>query len=339
MIARLILRRLAMLVFVLFGVVMLTFFISRLIPTDPARLIAGDFASDEVVESIRVELGLDKTIIEQFFIYMGDLLQGDLGISITTGQPVLQDLATYAPATIELALAAMLVAVFGGIILGVLSAVYKDGWVDNLVRIVALVGVSTPSFWLALLFLLLFYGQLGWFPAGGRIDPTLEPFRQITGLYLVDTLLALRFDAFASALSHLILPASCLGLINMGIFARLIRASLLEELGRVYIRTMRSVGLSPREVVFRHALPNALTPFVTELGLSFAAMLTGAVVTEAIFGWPGMGGYILQATQSLDFPAIVGFTIIVGVIYAVLNLIIDIVYMFLDPRLRKGAVK
>lgn len=339
MILKLIARRLAMLVFVLFGVVVLTFFISRLIPTDPARLIAGDFASEEVVEQIRAELGFDRTLFEQFWIYLGDLLQGDLGTSITTGQPVLQDLATYAPATIELAVVAMLIAVVGGIVLGVLSAVYKDGWIDNLVRVVALTGVSTPSFWLALLFLLLFYGTLGWFPAGGRIDPTLVPFERVTGLYLVDSLIALRPDAFFSALSHLMLPASCLGLITMGVFARLIRASLLEELGRAYIRTFRSIGLSERRLVFGHALPNALTPFITQLGLSFAAMLTGAVVTEAIFGWPGMGGYILQATQSLDFPAIIGFTVMVGVIYAVLNLIIDIVYLFLDPRLRKGAVK
>lgn len=336
MIARMIIKRLGLMVFVLFGLVIVTFAISRLIPTDPARLIAGDFASEEVVEQIRVELGFDKSLFEQFWIYLTELLRGDLGISITSGQPVLQDIATYAPATLELAVFAMVIAVIGGITFGVLSAVYKDGWIDQTVRLIAMAGVSTPSFWLALLLLLLFYGQLGWLPSGGRIDPTLELFPRITGLYTIDSLIAGRIDAFASAIMHIFLPALCLALITMGGFARLVRASLLEELGRSYVRTARSIGLTQRQIVLRHALPNALTPFVTQLGLSFAAMLTGAVVTESIFGWPGMGGYILQATETLDFPAIMGFTIIVGIIYATMNLLIDLIYLLIDPRLRKG---
>lgn len=337
MIARMILKRLGLMIFVLLGLVIVTFTISRLIPTDPARLIAGDFASDDVVEQIRSELGFDKSLFEQFWIYLTDLARGDLGISITSGQPVLKDIATYAPATIELAVFAMLIAVIGGIVFGVLSAVFKDGWIDQTVRLIAMAGVSTPSFWLALLLLLLFYGQLGWFPSGGRIDPTLELFPRLTGLYTIDSLLAGRLDAFASAISHIFLPALCLALITMGGFARLVRASLLEELGRSYVRTARSIGLSSTQVVVRHALPNALTPFITQLGLSFAAMLTGAVVTESIFGWPGMGGYILQATETLDFPAIMGFTIIVGIIYATMNLVIDLIYLLIDPRLRRGA--
>lgn len=336
MIARMILKRLGLMVFVLFGLVVVTFTISRLIPTDPARLIAGDFASEDVVEQIRVELGFDKSLFEQFWIYLTDLLKGDLGTSITSGQSVLHDIATYAPATIELAIFSMAIAVIGGIIFGVLSAVYKDGWIDQTVRIIAMVGVSTPSFWLALLLLLLFYGELGWLPSGGRIDPTLELFPRLTGLYTIDSLLAGRLDAFASTISHILLPALCLALITMGGFARLIRASLLEELGRSYIRTVRSIGLRQAQIVWRHALPNALTPFITQLGLSFAAMLTGAVVTESIFGWPGMGGYILQATETLDFPAIMGFTIIVGIIYASMNLVIDLIYLLIDPRLRRG---
>lgn len=336
MISQMILKRLGLMVFVLFGLIVVTFVIARLIPTDPARLIAGNFASEAVVEQIRVELGFNKSLWEQFWIYFNGLIRGDFGTSITSGQPVLQDLATYAPATIELAITAMLIAMAGGIGFGVLSAVYKDGWIDQAVRLIAMAGVSTPSFWLALLMLIVFYGELGWFPAGGRIDPSLDLFTPVTGLYAIDSLLAGRIDAFASALSHIFLPATCLALITMGGFARLIRASLLEELGRSYVRTLRSIGLSQMQIVVRHALPNALTPFVTQLGLSFAAMLTGAVVTESIFGWPGMGGYILQATETLDFPAIMGFTIMVGLIYAVMNLAIDILYLLIDPRLRKA---
>ncbi len=335
MIIRTIALRLALMGFVLAGLILITFIISRLIPTDPARLIAGDYASPDVVAAIRQELGLDKPLIDQFRIYVEGLLRGDLGTSITSRRPVIDDLARFAPATIELALSAMTLSVAGGLIFGVLSAVYKDSWIDQLVRLIAMVGVSTPSFWLALLLLLFFYGQLDLFPAGGRIDPDLAALPQPTGLYMIDGALALRGDVLSSALAHLFLPSLCLALITTGGFARLIRASLLEELGRSYVRTARAIGLTRWRTVLRHALPNALTPFVTQLGLSFAGMLTGAVVTESMFGWPGMGGYILQATETLDFPAIMGFTLVVGVIYAVLNLVIDLCYLLLDPRLRE----
>ncbi|MEO1658926.1 MAG: ABC transporter permease [Pseudomonadota bacterium] len=327
-------QRLMLLGVVLLGLTMVTFVISRLIPTDPARLIAGDYASEEVVEGIRVELGLNDPIPVQYGRYIGDVAQGDLGISIRTGRPVLRDLAAYFPATLELTLAAMLIAITFGIALGVLSAIYKDGWVDQFVRLFALVGFSTPSFWLALLLIYLFYGQLGLLPAGGRIDPLLDDFSHPTGLLLIDSLLALRLDAFVSAAAHLILPAMSLAFIMIGGFARLVRASVLEELRRDYVRTARSFGLTERRVVVRHVLPNALNPFVTQLGVYFGAMLTGAVVVESMYAWPGLGSYILQAIESLDFPAIMGFTLMTGFIYVLINLSVDLLYLAINPELR-----
>lgn len=334
---RLVLGRLSTLGFVLLGLSLVTFIISRLVPTDPARLIAGDMAPQSVVESIRAELGFDRPVIEQYWIYLQQLASGQLGTSIQTGRPVISDLLTYAPATIELAVCALLIAVTAGCALGILSARYQNGAVDHVARLTALLGVSTPSFWLALVLVIVFYGELGVLPAGGRLDPLLSGMPSPTGFMLIDSLLALRFDAFFSALAHLALPAICLGLITMGTLARLVRASLLEELGKPYILTARALGVRPMTIVIRHALPNALGPFVTQLGLSFAALLTGAVVTESIFGWPGLGSYILQAAQSLDFPAIMGFTLFVGVIYVLINLLIDLVYLWLNPELREAA--
>lgn len=335
MIAKTLVRRLSLMIFVLLGLTVITFAISRLIPTDPARLVAGDYASEEVVEQIRVELGFDQPLWTQFFLYLQDLASLDLGTSLATGQPVLSDLAQFAPATVELAAFAMLLATLGGVGLGIAAALYKDRWPDQVIRLFAMGGVSMPSFWLALVLVIAFYGNLGILPSGGRIDPALADFDRVTGFYLIDTLMAGQPAAFFSALAHIVLPAVCLAIINMGAFARLIRTSLLEEVGKPYVTTLKSMGLSRRRIIYAHVLRNAITPFVTQLGLAFAAMLTGAVVTEAIFGWPGMGGYILQATESLDFPAIMGFTLVVGVVYAVMNLVIDLAYLAIDPRLRR----
>lgn len=335
-IGRLVRDRLALLVLVLLGVSVITFAISHLIPSDPARLIAGDFASPETVESIRQELGLDRPLPVQYGRYLASLLRGDLGVSIRSGVPVAAELWRYFPATLELTLVAMVLSGVLGVLFGVLAAAYRDRWPDHVLRLLALTGVSTPSFWLALVLIYVFFGMFGWFPAGGRIDPSLADFPRVTGLYTVDSLLALRPDAFLSTLHHLLLPAVSLSILNLGAFSRLVRASMLEELGKDYVLTARAAGLSGGSVFCRHALRNALIPFVTVFGLSFGYLLTGAVVTEAVFTWPGMGSYILEAIDSLDFPAIMGFTVFTGALYVLVNLVVDLVYLLLDPRQRVG---
>ena len=331
-IVRVIRERIALLGLVLVGVTLVTFTITVLVPTDPARLIAGDYASAETVEMIRSDLGLDEPLLTQYWRYLAATVQGDFGISVRTGRPVVEELLKYFPATVELTLFAMLLSGILGVLLGVVSAVFRDRWIDHAIRLLSLTGISTPSFWLALVLIYFFYGALDWFPAGGRIDPSLADFPRITGFYTIDSLLALRGGAFLSALHHLALPALCLSIVNMGAFARLIRASMLEELDRDYIRTAKAAGLGRRSIFFRHALRNALIPFVTVFGLSIGHLLTGAVVTEAIFTWPGMGSYILEAINSLDFPAIMGFTVFTAIIYVVVNLIVDVLYLVLDPQ-------
>lgn len=329
--------RVLSLVLVLAGVSAVTFTISHLIPADPARLIAGDLASPATVEAIRQQLGLDQPLVVQYGRYVQGLLRGDLGTSIRSGVPVARELAQYFPATLELTLVAMGLSGVLGVLLGVLSAAWANRWPDHLLRLVALVSVSVPSFWLALMLVYLGFGLLGWFPAGGRIDPHLADIPRVTGLYTVDSALALRWDGLASALHHLALPALSLSLLNLGNFSRLVRASVLEELGRDYVLTARAAGLGAASVFFRHVLRNALIPFVTVFGLSFGHLLTGAVVTEAIFTWPGMGSYILEAISSLDFPAIMGFTVATSVLYVFANLAVDLVYLALDPRQRVPA--
>lgn len=328
---RFFLERLIGLVLALLGVSAITFAISYLIPTDVARMIAGDFASEETVAAIREELGLNRPMWAQYLIYMRNLLSGDFGVSIQTGQAILGDLLFYLPATAELALSALFLAVIVGVPLGVVSAIYEGRWPDHVIRFFSLVGISTPSFWLGLMLVLLFYGVLGWLPAGGRLPPEHFALTAVTGFYTIDALLAGDIDLFVDVLRHLALPSLSLTFLLMGGFVRLIRAGMLETLREDYIRTVRAAGVGHWRVVIRHALPNALIPFVTALGLSLANLLTGAVVTEVIFMWPGMGSYILEAASALDFPVIMGFTVIAAVIYVLANFVVDLAYIRLDP--------
>ncbi|MBD1587149.1 ABC transporter permease [Pseudomonas typographi] len=320
---------------VVVGVSLITFVISHLIPGDPARLIAGDRASDDIVASIRHQLGLDLPLYQQYLHYMGDLLHGDLGTSIRTHRPVLDDLRRFFPATVELALAALLLSVLVGVPLGVLSAVYPNRLVDQVARTVAVAGISTPAFWLGLGLIVVFYGHLGWLPGGGRLGEGTEAPAPVTGLYLVDSLLAGDWAAFRSAATHLLLPAVTLAFVNLGVITRQIRAAMLEQLGQDYIRTARAYGLSHATVVMRHALPNALIPSITVLGLALGDLLYGAVLTETVFAWPGMGAYVVQSIQALDFPAVMGFAILVSFIYVLLNRFIDLLYRLVDPRIAK----
>lgn len=328
-------RRLLFLMLVVLGVTLITFAISHLIPGDPARLLAGDRASDELVAQMREKLGLDQPLYVQYARYMLGLVQGDLGTSIRTGRPVAADILAYFPATLELVITALTLSVLIGVPLGVASAVWRNGWIDQFARTFAAIGISTPAFWLGLLLLVLFYGHLGWFPGGGRLPTGMEPPAAITGMYVPDSLLAGDWAVFKSALWHLVLPAACLGFVHVGVIARQIRSAMLDQLSEDYIRTARAAGLSKARVILGHALPNAAIPSVTVLGLAFGDLLYGAVLTETIFAWPGMGAYVVNSIQALDFPAVMGFTVVVSMAYVLVNLAVDLTYMLLDPRIKE----
>jgi len=332
-----IIQRLKFLILVVFGVSLITFTISHLIPGDPARLIAGERAPDNVVERIRADLGLDAPLPVQYWRYIRAVAQGDLGTSIRTRRPVWQDIRIFFPATMELAACALIFAAAVGIPLGVASAVWKNSLLDHFVRLLAVSGISTPAFWLGLLLILLFYRHLQWLPGGGRIDPALPLPPSRTGFLLIDSLLAGDGKAFVSALRYLALPTITLGLVHLGIVARQIRSAMLEVLTQEYIRTARANGLSGFHVIFVHALPNALIPSITVMGWALGDLLYGAVLTETVFAWPGMGSYVVESIQSLDFPAIMGFTLIVSVAYVLVNLAVDLAYMLIDPRIREIA--
>ncbi|MGR7447424.1 ABC transporter permease [Klebsiella aerogenes] len=324
------------LILVVAGVCVITFIISHLIPGDPARLLAGDRASDEIVRHIRQQLGLDLPLWQQFARYVDALLHGDLGTSIRTGRPVLEDLKTFFPATLELAFCALLIALLVGIPLGVLSAVYRNRWTDHLVRLMALTGISTPAFWLGLGVIVLFYGKLDWLPGSGRLDDWFDPPTRVSGFYLLDSLLEGNIEVFFNALLHLILPAATLAFVHLGIVARQIRSAMLEQLNEDYIRTALASGLPKFTIVVRYALPNALIPSITVLGLALGDLLYGAVLTETVFAWPGMGAYVVSSIQALDFPAVMGFAIVVSFAYVLVNLVVDLLYLWIDPRMGRG---
>ncbi|MEW5934067.1 MAG: ABC transporter permease [Bacillota bacterium] len=331
---QLIARRMLLLLLVLFGVTVITFSVSHLVPGDPARMLVGQRASQEVVEQMRHQLGLDRPVWEQYLRYMRDLMRGNLGISIRTQRPVSEDLVIFFPATLELALTAMFLAVVVGIPLGIVSATRKDALADHVSRLVSVAGVSTPLFWLGLVVLLVFYGRLGWLPGSGRLDPFIAAPPRVTGFLLLDSLLAGRPDAFWNALRHLVLPALCLSYVHLAVVTRQVRASMLEVLSQDYIRTALANGIPGRSVIYRHALKNALIPTVTVVGLAIGDLLGGAILTETIFAWPGMGSYVVDSINFLDFPAIMGFTVFIAVGYVLINLVVDLAYMWLDPRIR-----
>lgn len=328
-------KRLILLVFVAFGVTLIIFFLSHIILGDPARMLVGQRANEETLQQVRHQLGLDQPVWVQYFTYVKGLFAGNLGTSIRTQQPVAHDLLAFFPATIELALLAFIIAILVGIPLGVLSAVKKDtGW-DHGARVFSIAGVSTPVFWSGLVMILIFYGYLGWFPSTGRLDLNVVPPAKITGLYLFDSLLTGNWPAFKNSLWHIMIPAITLSYAQLAIITRQVRASMLEVLGQEYIRTALANGISGPFLLFRYALRNALIPTVTVVGLSFGSLLGGAVVTETIFGWPGMGKYVVDSITYLDFPAIMGFTFIISIGYALINLFVDLTYYILDPQIKQ----
>lgn len=335
--ARYLARRLALTVGVLFGVLVVTFVVAHVIPADPVGAILGGNAPPEKVAELRHQLNLDKPLWQQFTTYLGGALRGDLGRSLRTGRPVLEDIQRFFPATLELALAATGVAVFLGIPLGVVAAVKRDRLPDHVARVVSVAGASLPVFWVGLLLLLVFYYRLGWLPGGGRLELFTEEPPRRTGLLLVDSLAAGRWDAFADAARHLVLPALVLGLSAMALLARTARASMLEVLAREYLRAARARGLPERAVLYKHALRNALIPTLTLTGLVFGGLLEGAVLTETVFAWPGLGRYITTAYLDLDYPAVMGGTLYIALVYSLASLLVDITVYALFPSTRPAA--
>nr|WP_315205048.1 ABC transporter permease [uncultured Albidiferax sp.] len=317
------------------GLLAVTFFIGRVMPIDPVLAIVGDRASGELVARVREEMGFNKPLWEQFYIYISKVLRGDFGTSVLSSHPVMDDIRRAFPATFELATLGILIGVGFGVPLGVWAAVRRGGVVDHIVRVMGLVGYSVPIFWLGLMALVLFYAKLGWVGGPGRIDVVYEyTLTPVTGLLLLDAAMAGQWDAFGNVLSHLILPASLLGYFSLAYISRMTRSFMLHELGQEYIVAARAKGLSETRIIWRHALRNAMVPLVTVITLSYAGLLEGSVLTETVFAWPGLGLYITNSLQNADMNAVLGGTIVVGSIFIGLNLLSDLLYKTLDPRTR-----
>ena len=331
-------RRLAAALPTLAGVVVVTFLLTRALPGDPAAYFAGPAATREAVEQIRARLGLDRSLPEQFLSYLGDLARGDLGVSITTGQPVAQDLLARLPASAELTLLGLLFAASVGIALGVVAALHPNGWQDHLCRVVATLGVNLPTFFTGLLLIYVFYYLLGWAPAPlGRLDAFGSPPPHATGFYLVDSLLAGDAETLASAAAQLVLPALTLGIFAVAPIARMTRGSMLAVMGSDFIRAARAHGLPARQVVVSYALRNALLPVVTTLGMVFSFLLGANVLVEKVFAWPGVGSYAVEALIASDYAPVQGFVMAMGVLYVLLNLGVDLLYRAIDPRVQVEA--
>ncbi len=318
-----------------FGLLLVTFLIARVVPIDPVLAIVGERASPETYQAAYKALGLDRPLYEQFFVYVGKVLQGDLGDSLLTARPVLEDITRVFPATLELATVATIIGVALGIPGGVFAAVYQGRWPDHLVRVLGLFGYSMPVFWLGLMGLLVFYGKLDWVAGPGRLDIFYEDIvPRVTGVILVDSLLAGDLEVFNNALSHIILPASVLGYFSLAYISRMTRSFMLEQLSQEYVTTARVKGLSETRVIWRHALGNVMVPLITVIALSYANLLEGSVLTEIVFAWPGLGLYITNSLLSADMNAVLGGTIVVGSVFIGLNLLSDLLYRIVDPRAR-----
>lgn len=327
------LRRLGSLVFVVWGVGLATFFISQVVPTDPAAAALGNNARPAQIAAYREKRGLDKPAWQQYLLYMQSLAKGDLGKSLRTQRPILNDLKDFFPATFELTLGAMLFALLFGVPAGILAAVKQDRPLDLGVRTLALIGGATPVYWLAILALLLFHSKLGWLPGPGRLDAFLLAPQRVTGILTLDALLAADWEVLVDALRHLLLPAAVLGAFSTALVARMVRSAMLEVLSQDFVRTAKAKGLPEGKVVLKHALRNAALPVLTVLGSLLGGLLTGAVLTETIFSWPGIGSYATASATALDFPAVMGVTLVAGLAYSVINLLVDIMYAVFDPRI------
>jgi len=332
------LKRVASAIPSLIGVVIVTFLLTRVLPGDTATYFAGPAATPAAIAEIRQKLGLDLPLVVQFWNYIADLVRGNLGTSLTTGQPVVKEIAARLPASGELTLIGLVLALAIALPLGVLAALRQGSWIDHLCRIIATAGVSLPVFFTGLLFVYVFYFLLGWAPAPlGRLDVFSSAPPEVTGFYLIDSLIARDFGTFRAALAQLALPAITLAVFSLAPIARITRASMLSVLGSEFIRTARAAGLEPSTVVVRYALRNALLPIVTTLGMVFSFLLGANVLVEKVFAWPGIGSYAVEALIASDYAPVQGFVLAMAILYVILNLCIDLLYSVIDPRVRIEA--
>lgn len=326
-------KTLATILVTMLGLLFVTFFIGRVMPLDPVLAVVGDRASKEVYDAAFLDLGLDRPVYVQFLLYIGDIMQGDFGKSLRTGFPVGNDIKRLFPATLELATLGTLIGVFIGVPLGVLAAVKRGTWIDQVARVVALIGYSMPVFWLGLIALLLFYGILGWVGGPGRLDIFYEDMvPTVTGMILVDSALDQNWGILRNAFSHIILPASILGYYSLAYISRMTRSFMLEQLSSEYVTTARVKGLSEWSVVWKHAFGNIKVQLITVIALSYAGLLEGSVLTEIIFAWPGIGSYITTSLLAADMNAVMGGTVVVGLVFVCLNIFSDLLYKIFDPR-------
>ncbi len=315
------------------GLLAVTFFIGRVVPIDPVLAVVGDQAPRDVYEQARRELGLDQPLWTQFAIYVQKVLVGDFGQSLVTNRPVVDDIARVFPATLELATFATIIGVALGVPMGIAGAVWQDRWPDQIVRVIGLVGYSVPIFWLGIVSLLVFYGMLGWVQGPGRLGVFFEDIvRPVTGVLLVDAALAGEWEVFRNAFGHVVLPSAVLGYFSVAYIARMTRSFMLEQLNQEYIVAARAKGMSEARVIWVHALRNVAVPLVTVIGLSYARLLEGAVLTETVFAWPGIGRYLTTALLAADMNAVLGATIVIGALFIGVNLLSDLLYRLLDPR-------
>lgn len=317
------------------GLTAVTFTIGRVMPADPVLAVIGDRAPQSAYDRVYLEMGLDRPIYEQYGRYLNELAHGDLGTSIMTSQPVLEDIKRFFPATLELATIATLMGIFIGVPMGVLAAVNQGKMIDHVVRILGLIGYSIPVFWLGMVALLIFYGHLGWVAGPGRIDVYYDGIVDtVTGFILIDASLAREWEIFWNAVSHLILPATLLGAFALAYIARMTRSFMLDQLNQEYILTARVKGASESAVIWRHAFRNVLVQLITIIGLTYASLLEGSVLTETVFSWPGIGQYITTSLFNADMNAVLGGTIVVGTCFVGINMLSDMLYKFVDPRAR-----
>jgi len=320
-----------------FGLLLVTFLIGRVVPVDPVLAVVGDRASQSTYDRVYLELGLDRPLWEQFWLYLQKVLTGNLGESLLTKKDIASDIARVFPATLELATVAIIIGTALGIPAGILAAVRQGGLADQVVRVLGLVGYSAPIFWLGLLGLLVFYASLGWVGGPGRIDIAYEySVTRQTGLLLIDTAIQGEWDAFRNVFSHIILPASLLGYFSMAYISRMTRSFMLQELAQEYVVTARVKGVPERRIIWVHALGNAAVPLITVIALSYANLLEGSVLTETVFAWPGLGQYLTNSLQNADMNAVLGCTLVIGTIFVGLNLLSDLLYSLLDPRVRRS---
>jgi peptide/nickel transport system permease protein len=335
--ARYVIQRLVMMVGTLFGVLALTFVLSRVLPGSPVEMMLGHRPTPEQIAAARETLGLDRPLYEQFGIYLENAVRGDLGTSLRTRQPVIHDIVDRIGATFELVTLAVLLVVVAGVPLGVTSAVRQNRPVDHAARTFSIAGAALPAFLTGMLLQMLFYGQLGWLPLQGRIGSEVLldlPFPRVTGLYLVDTLLAGDVHAFTSAATHLVLPVLTLALASLAVVARIARNTMVEVLQEDFVRTAHAYGIPARRIHYRYALKATLIPMLTVVGLTYGYLLGGSVVVEYVFDWPGLGGYVVGAIINNDFPAVMGVTVFLSTTYLAINLMVDLLYHVVDPRLR-----